>query len=102
MIYLDNAATTFPKPPGVYEKTFRFMQESGGNPGRGGHHFSITAGEMVENTRKQLARFFGLPDSKRLIFTYNCTDSINLVLKGYLRAGDHVVTTNLDHNSISR
>ena len=102
MIYLDNAATTFPKPPGVYEKTFHFLQEGAGNPGRGGHHFSTASASVVENTRRQVAKFFGVKDQHRVIFTYNCTDSVNIVLKGYLNRGDHVIATNLDHNSVSR
>lgn len=102
MIYLDNAATTYPKPAAVYENTFRFLEEKGGNPGRGGHFFANASAEVVEGTRRELARFFGVPDFRRVVFTYNCTDSINIVLKGYLRAGDHVITTHLDHNAISR
>ncbi|MCI0413463.1 aminotransferase class V-fold PLP-dependent enzyme [bacterium] len=102
MIYLDNAATTFPKPEEVYEKTLRFMKEGAGNPGRGSHHFSTTSAQMVENTRRQVARFFGITDHHRVIFTYNCTDSINMVLKGYLQPHDHVIATHLDHNSVSR
>ena len=102
MIYLDNAATTYPKPAQVYENTFRFLKEKGGNPGRGGHFFSNASAEVVESTRRELARFFGIPDFRRVVFTYNCTDSINMVLKGRLCAGDHVITSNLDHNAISR
>ena len=102
MIYLDNAATTYPKPEEVYEQTFRFLKEGAGNPGRGSHHFSTTSAQMVENTRRQVARFFGVTDYRRVIFTYNCTDSINMVLKGYLQPRDHVIATHLDHNSVSR
>jgi cysteine desulfurase/selenocysteine lyase len=102
MIYLDNAATTYPKPEEVYAQTFRFMKEGAGNPGRGSHHFSTVSAQMVENARRQVGRFFGVPDYHRVIFTYNCTDSINIVLKGYLQSGDHVITTHLDHNSVSR
>jgi len=102
MIYLDNAATTYPKPPAVYENTFRFLAEKGGNPGRGGHFFANASSEVVEGTRRDLARFFDVPDFRRVVFTYNCTDSINIALKGYLRPGDHVITSHLDHNAISR
>ena len=101
-IYLDNAATTYPKPFGVYEKTFQFLKEGAGNPGRGGHYFSTASAEVVEQTRREVARFFSVKDHRRVIFTYNCTDSLNIVLKGYVRAGDHVIATNLDHNSVSR
>jgi cysteine desulfurase / selenocysteine lyase len=102
MIYLDNAATTFPKPEGVYEQTFRFLKESGGNPGRGGHHFANASRQVVEESRQRIARFLGVRDARRVIFTANCTDSINMVLKGYLQPGSHVVASNLDHNAVSR
>jgi cysteine desulfurase family protein len=102
MIYLDNAATTFPKPEGVYEQTFRFLKESGGNPGRGGHYFANASRQVVEESRQHIARFLGIRDPKRVIFTANCTDSINMVLKSYLKPGSHVVASNLDHNAVSR
>jgi cysteine desulfurase/selenocysteine lyase len=102
MIYLDNAATTFPKPPEIYEKTVAFMRESGGSPGRGTHRLSISASQMMDSTRKQVSQLFRIPDSRRVVFTYNCTDSINIVLKGLLKSGDHIISTNLDHNSVSR
>jgi len=102
MIYLDNAATTFPKPEAVYDQTFRFLKESAGNPGRGGHHFANASQQVVEESRQRIARFLGVRDPKRVIFTANCTDSINMVLKGYLRRGSHVVASNLDHNAVSR
>jgi cysteine desulfurase/selenocysteine lyase len=102
MIYLDNAATTFPKPVSVYEMTFHFMKQGAGNPGRGGHEAASLSAEMVEKTRRKVARVFGVEDSRRIIFTYNCTDSINMVLKGFLKSGNHVIATNLDHNSVSR
>src|SRR5262249_55986949 len=99
---LDNAATTFPKPTGVLEQTFRFLIESAGNPGRGGHHFANASTQVVEESRQRIARFLGVRNPKRVIFTSGCTDSINMVLKGYLQPGSHVVTTNLDHNAVSR
>lgn len=102
MIYLDNAATTFPKPVEVYDRTFEWMRESGGNPGRGGHALSTASGQITETTRKRLSDFFGVSDPRRIIFTYNCTDSMNMVIKGLLHHSGHVVTTNLDHNSVSR
>lgn len=102
LIYFDNAATTYPKPASVYESTLRWMRESGGNPERGTHGLASSSGQILETTRRRMARLFGLSDIKRLIFTYNCTDSMNIVLKGLLSPGDHVVTTNLDHNSVSR
>jgi cysteine desulfurase / selenocysteine lyase len=101
-VYLDNAATTFPKPEGVYQKTFRFLQESAGNPGRGGHYFANASRQLIEETRSRLARFLGVRDPRRVIFTSNCTDSVNMVLKGYLQPGSHVIASNLDHNAVSR
>lgn len=102
MIYLDNAATTFPKPEAVYEQTFRFIRESLGNPGRAGHGLSVAAGAAVEDARRLLARFFGVSDPHRLIFTAGCTDSINMALRGLLSPGDHVIASALDHNAVSR
>src|SRR5262245_43591680 len=102
MIYLDNAATSFPKPPEVYETTFHFMKHSAGNPGRGAHYFSNASSQIVDETRRSLAQFFGVRDSNRTVFTFGCTDSINIVLKGFLKSGDHVIASNLDHNSVSR
>lgn len=102
VIYLDNAATTYPKPPSVYERTFQWMRESGGNPERGTHALASTAGRIIEDTRRQMARLFGVADPRRVVFTYNCTDSVNMVLKGLLSPGDHVVTSALDHNAVSR
>lgn len=102
MIYLDNSATSFPKPSEVYESTFRFMKESGGNPGRGAHFYSSASSQVLNTTRREVAQFFGVENSRRVIFTFGCTDSINIVLKGFLKSGDHVIASNLDHNSISR
>lgn len=102
MIYLDNAATTFPKPASVLERTWEYMTTRAGNPGRGAHYFSNASAEVIEQTRRQLAKFFQLPDFRRLVFTGGCTDSMNMVLKGHLKSGDHVIATNLDHNSASR
>ncbi|HEY4492885.1 MAG TPA: aminotransferase class V-fold PLP-dependent enzyme, partial [Acidobacteriota bacterium] len=102
MIYLDNAATSFPKPPEVYDNTFRFMRESAGNPGRGVHHFSTASAQVIEDTRRAIAQLFAIPDSRRVIFAYNCTDGINIILKGLLQKDDHVIASNLDHNSVSR
>lgn len=102
MIYLDNAATTFPKPPSVYERTFRFIREACGNPGRGGHALSVAAGSAVEDARRGIARLLGVSDPMRVVFTAGCTDSINLALHGLLHPGDHVVASSLDHNALSR
>ena len=102
MIYLDNAATTYPKPEVVYEKTFRFIRESMGNPGRGGHALSVAAGAVLDEARRRVARFFAVRDPRQVVFTAGCTDSINIALKGLLLPGDHVVVSSLDHNAVSR
>jgi cysteine desulfurase/selenocysteine lyase len=102
MIYFDNAATSFPKPPEVFEFKTKFKQELGGNPGRSGHRMATGADAMVGECRNTLSKFFGLKNPDRCIFTLNCTDALNMAIKGVVKAGDHVITTALEHNSISR
>ena len=102
MIYLDNAATSFPKPKRVYERMNQFLREEAANPGRSGHRLSVAAEGQIVQARSLLAKFFGAKNSERIIFTLNCTDSLNIAIKGALRDGDHVVTTVLEHNSVLR
>nr|MBC7246059.1 aminotransferase class V-fold PLP-dependent enzyme [Chloroflexota bacterium] len=102
MIYLDNAATTWPKPPGVTEALVNFMQNVGGSPGRSGHRMAVEANRIVYDTREALATLFDMDDPLRIVFTANVTQALNLVLFGYLRPGDHVVTTSIEHNSVMR
>jgi cysteine desulfurase family protein len=102
MIYLDNAATSWPKPPGVAVAMVRFMDEVGANPGRSGHRRSVEAGRLVYRTREALAALFGLADPLRIILTPNVTYAINLVLRGLLQPGDHVVTSSMEHNAVMR
>ena len=102
MIYLDNAATSWPKAPGVAEAITQFLTDIGANPGRSGHRLSIEAARLVSTVREQTADLFGAPDPLRVIFTLNVTHAINLVLYGLLRPGDHVVTSSVEHNSIIR
>lgn len=102
MIYLDYAATSWPKPPEVLRAMTNFLECSGGNPGRSGHRLSIAASRIIYQARETLAEFFHLSDSARIIFTPNVTYSLNLVLEGLLKAGDHVVTTSMEHNSVMR
>jgi len=102
MIYLDNAATSWPKPECVYEAVNRAMREWGGNPGRSGHKMSLAAGKVLEETRLLLARLFNADNPERIIFTLNATEAINLGLKGILQPGDHLVTGSMEHNSVSR
>jgi cysteine desulfurase family protein len=102
MIYLDHAATSFPKPELVYEAVNRAMREAGGNPGRSGHRLSTAAGRIVEDARVLLAQLFNVPKPEQISFTLNATDAINLALKGILKPGDHVVTSSMEHNAVIR
>ena len=105
MIYFDNAATSFPKAPGVAEAIVKFLAESAANPGRAGHRMAVAAERMIEDARLQLTRLFDGDDPHRMIFACNCTDALNMALKGVLAdepEGVHVVTTVLEHNSVSR
>jgi len=101
-IYLDNAATSFPKPPQVIAAMHRFMTEVGANPGRAGHQKAVEAGRIIENARKSLAALFNIADPNRIVFTLNVTEALNMVIYGFLKQGDHVVTTSMEHNSVLR
>ncbi len=101
-IYLDNAATSWPKPESVYQTMDEFLREKGGNPGRGSHSLAVAAKEVIEETRRLVARLINAPEIERAIFTLNCTDALNLGLKGLLRPGDHVITSCIGHNSLVR
>ena len=102
MIYLDNAATSWPKPEIVYKTMDEFLRTKGGNPGRGSHSLALAARQTVDETRMLVARFINAPEINRVIFTLNCTDALNLGLKGLLKPGDHVVTSCIGHNSLVR
>jgi cysteine desulfurase / selenocysteine lyase len=102
MIYLDNAATSFPKPEPVYQALDRFARTSLANPGRAGHRMAIGAEQQLDACRHALNQLFRGEAPERWIFTMNCTDGLNLAIKGVVQPGDHVVTTDLEHNSISR
>lgn len=102
MIYLDNAATSFPKPTQVYQCMDDFFRHRAANPGRAGYRLSTEAEREVEGARKVLASLFGVRDPNRIVFTLNATDAINMALKGLLVEGDHVVTSTLEHNSVTR
>lgn len=104
LIYLDNAATSWPKPDSVYQYMIDFYRACGVNPGRSGFDKAIEAGNILEDLRRRLTHFFGGDEiaPERLCFTYNATDALNLIIQGMLTAGDHVVTTNLEHNSVIR
>jgi cysteine desulfurase family protein len=102
MIYLDNAATSFPKPEPVLRGMDAFVRCSAANPGRSGHRRAVEAEAMIETTRRLLAQLFGSPRPERIVFTLNATDALNMAIKGVVRRGDHVITSVLEHNSISR
>jgi cysteine desulfurase / selenocysteine lyase len=102
MIYLDNAATSYPKPEGVYAALDHFARHSLANPGRSGHRMAQGAEHALADARHRLNRFFNGRNPERFAFTLNCTDALNMAFKGVLNPGDHVITTNLEHNSVSR
>ena len=102
MIYLDNGATSFPKPKGMLRAMYECMRDYCGNPGRSGHIMSIKTGEEIYKTRNQLGKLFHIEDCSRIVFTSNTTDALNLGIKGVLESGDHVITTAMEHNSVLR
>ena len=102
MIYLDNAATTFPKPRSTVVEAARAMLFFGANPGRSAHSLSLRAAREVWSCRERLAELLSAPDPARIIFCLNCTDALNIAVQGSLRPGMHVITTALEHNSVLR
>lgn len=102
MIYLDNAATSFPKPKETIDFLNNFVLNIGGNPGRSGHTLSVDAARVIFEAREKLADLFHARDSERIIFTQNGTESLNLAILGLLKEKDHVITTSLEHNSVMR
>ncbi len=102
MIYLDNAATSWPKPEIVYQTMDQFLREKGGNPGHGSHSLAEAASKVISETRLQVARFLHVPETDRIVFTLNCTDSINIALKGLLKPGDQIIISSLEHNAVMR
>jgi cysteine desulfurase family protein len=101
-IYLDNAATSFPKPSQVIESVEKTLRQNAANPGRGGHQLSLASGRMVMECREAVSRFFGVKDASRIAFTANATEAINLGLFGVLKPGSKVVTTSMEHNAVVR
>ncbi len=101
-MYLDNAATSFPKPESVYVAVDSFLREIGGSSGRSSYGRSRMAQEKVLETRKAIAKLFNIHNLSRIIFTINCTEALNLGLKGILKRGDHVISSSLEHNSVNR
>ncbi|NIO02168.1 MAG: aminotransferase class V-fold PLP-dependent enzyme [Candidatus Latescibacteria bacterium] len=102
LIYLDNAATTFPKPQSVLDFMYEFYQAHGVNPGRSGYDMCMATEEVIHATRTMLTNFFNGTDPNRLTFSYNASDSLNMIIQGMLEKGDHVITTNIEHNSVLR
>jgi len=102
MIYLDNAATSYPKPKEVGQAMLYFLEKVGANPGRSGHRLSIEAGRLLYQTRESLAELLNVIDPLRIIFTLNVTEALNLALKGLLQPGDQVINSSMEHNSVMR
>lgn len=102
MIYLDNAATSWPKPPGVIAAMTKTLCEAGGNPGRSSHPLALRAAESVLDCRENLAELFNAANPLSFCFASNATEALNLALKGLLKPGDHVVCTSMEHNSVWR
>ena len=102
MIYLDNAATSFPKPEAVYQALDRFARQALANPGRAGHKMALAAERALDDCRHLLNQLFRGDAPERFVFTLNGTDALNMAFKGVLRDGDHVITSDLEHNSVSR
>lgn len=101
-VYLDNAATTFPKPESVYHAVEHALRHIGVAPGRGGYRRGVEASRLVFEAREAIALLFGVKDSSRIVFTHSATEALNLAINGLLRPGDHVVTTTMEHNSLAR
>lgn len=102
MIYLDNAATTFPKPDCVTDAVCSFMRESGGNPGRGGHFLARKSSDAVFNCRENMASLIHADNPERIIFTKNATEALNLAIKGSVKRGDEIIISSMEHNSVLR
>lgn len=102
MAYFDNAATSYPKPKVVYDKIMEAMVEYGANPGRSGHKRALRLNREIYNTRLKISKLFNIKNPMNLVFTFNCTESLNIGIKGVLKPGDHVITTSMEHNSVLR
>lgn len=102
VLYFDNAATTWPKPQVVTDRMTKFLAEEAANPGRAGHRMAVGAEKTLDSIRQTLVKFINGDDLHRLIFTLNGTDALNIAFKGLIHQGDHVITTTLEHNSVSR
>ena len=101
-IYLDNAATSWPKPPAVYAAVDRFQREVGAPNGRSSYTHAMESNRIIDQARRGIANLIGAHDPSHIVFGFNCTDVLNMAIRGVVRAGDHVVTTVCDHNSVLR
>jgi len=101
-LYVDNAATSFPKPPVVHDAMRRYAESVGASAGRGAYHEAVAAGQLIADCRARLAALLGATDPNQFVFTLNCSEALNLAIKGILRTGDHVVATTMEHNSVLR
>ncbi|MCG6581802.1 aminotransferase class V-fold PLP-dependent enzyme, partial [Acinetobacter baumannii] len=102
IVYLDHAATSWPKPPEVFEAMKRAMEETAANPGRGSHRMAVKASRVLYGTRKTLADLFGVKNPNDIALTSNTTEALNLAVKGCMREGDHVIATMIEHSSVRR
>lgn len=102
MIYFDNAATSWPKPAEVWQAMEHCIKHAGANPGRSGHKMSVAANKLVNEARELLSALFNIRNPERIVFTVNATEALNLALKGLLKPGSHVITSTMEHNSVTR
>ena len=102
MIYFDNAASSFPKPPAVSRAVGQWLKSNGANPGRSGHKPALDAGGVIFDTRLLVCDIFGVSDPENVVFVPNATYGLNFLIQGLLKPGDHAVTTDLEHNSVLR
>jgi cysteine desulfurase family protein len=101
-IYFDNAATSWPKPPEVSAAMQKYMRKIGANPGRSGHRLSIEAARIIYDAREKLAQLFNVSDPLGIVLTKNATEALNIAILGFLKPGDHVITSSMEHNSVMR
>ena len=102
IVYFDNAATSWPKPPQMQAAMVDYLERVGGSPGRSGHRLSIEASRIVGDTRDAIAELFNIDDPSRIAFTKNSTEALNIAIMGWLKPGDHVITSSIEHNSVMR
>jgi len=102
IIYFDNAATSWPKPPSTIASMRNYLLNIGGSPGRSGHRLSVEAARIIFDAREKLAQLFHVSDSLRIVLTKNATEALNIGISGFLKSGDHVITSGMEHNSVMR